>query len=154
MGQDILDERNVGLDTSDSELIESSVKLLDRLFISSAFGNDLGEERVVVWRNDHTLMALSIESDTQTTWGSENTDSSSIWLEPFFRVFGCNSTLNSISTRIDPLLLDAQFLEGCTSSNQDLGLDDIDSGGFFRDGVFDLDSWVDFDEVEGTSVVF
>lgn len=154
MSQDVLDERNIGFDTSNSEFIESSIEFLDGLLVSSAFGNNLGQERIVVWRDDHALMTLSIESDTQTTWGSENTDSSRIWLEAFFGVFGGDSTLDSISTGINALLLDTQFLEGCTSSDQNLCLDDINTSGFFSDGVLNLNSWVDFDEVESTAVVF
>lgn len=35
-----------------------------------------------------------------------------------------------------------------TARDEDLRTDQIDTGHFFGHGVFDLDAWVDFDEVE------
>lgn len=45
-----------------------------------------------------------------------------------------------------------KVLEGSTSSNHDLGLNDINSGNFFCDCVLNLDSWINFYKIEGAAI--
>ncbi|KAH3685054.1 hypothetical protein WICPIJ_003991 [Wickerhamomyces pijperi] len=44
-------------------------------------------------------------------------------------------------------------LQRGTSGNLDLSSNDINTGDFFSDGVFDLDTWVDLDEVVSVLIV-
>jgi hypothetical protein len=47
----------------------------------------------------------------------------------------------------DAILCKAELLQRCTCGNLDLCGHDIDTRDLFCDGVLDLDTWVNFDEV-------
>jgi len=63
------------------------------------------------------------------------------------RVFCGNSALEGEATGRDVILSQAELLKRCACSNLDLCRDNIDSSNFLGDGVLDLNTGVDLDEV-------
>ena len=60
---------------------------------------------------------------------------------------GGDSALYSKTPGGDTVLGEAQLLEGGTGGDLDLGGDDVDARDLLSDGVLDLDTGVDLDEV-------
>lgn len=99
----------------------------------------LDQHRIVVRCDDSSSETVStIETDTVTTRRAVDFDLSCVWLETLGRVFGGNTALDSETTSGDAVLGKAKLCEGCTSSDLDLGCDDVDAGDFFGNGVLDL----------------
>ena len=67
------------------------------------------------------------------------------------RIFGGDSALNRETIRLNRVLrrqLDRRIAQRHTLSNQNLRPNNIDARDFFGHGMFDLNSWVDFDEIK------
>lgn len=95
----------------------------------------------------------SIQSDTVTTCGTVHFDLSSVGLETSCGVFSGDTALDGETSAVDVLLSQAELLEGDTRSDLDLGSDNVDTGDLFGDGVLDLDTGVDLNEVVSAKLV-
>jgi hypothetical protein len=89
----------------------------------------------------------SIETDTVTTSRSVNLNLSGIWCEALCWIFCSDTALEGKAACGDVVLGQTELLKRCTSSNLDLCGNDVDTSDFLSDGVLDLDTRVDFDEV-------
>lgn len=78
---------------------------------------------------------------------SVNFDTTRIRLEMTVWVFSSDTTLNRKSTRFNLGLHESKFRERCTECNTDLSRNNIDSSDFLSNGMFDLDTRIDFDKV-------
>lgn len=91
-------ERNVGLDASDSELAEGSVHLGTGGGEVFGVSDDLDEQRVVVGRDDGAGKGRgSVQTDAHTFTGTEDFNAAGVRLEVFGRVFGGHTTLHRIT---------------------------------------------------------
>jgi hypothetical protein len=148
VGKESNEERDVGLDTSNSEFDQCSKHLSSGNLVSGTTDGTLDKQRVVMGSDlSSSVSRTSIKSNTISTSRSVNFDLTSIGLESLSGVFSRDSTLDGETSSVDMLLGKTELFEGDTSSNLDLGSNDIDTGNFLGNGVLDLDSGVDFDEI-------
>ena len=68
-------------------------------------------------------------------------------------IFSRNSTLDGETSSVDVFLGKTELFKGDTSSDLDLGSNDIDTSDFFSNSVLDLDSRVDLDKVVSALLV-
>lgn len=89
----------------------------------------------------------TIKSNTISTRTAIYFDLASVWAKAIGGVFGGDTALNSETACRDAVLGEAELLERGTSCNLNLCCDNVDAGDFFGDGVLDLNTGVDLDEV-------
>jgi hypothetical protein len=154
VGKESNKERNVGLDTSNSEFNQGSKHLSSGDLVGSTTDGTFDEQRVVVGSNlSSSVSRTGIESDTISTCRSVDFNFTSIRLEPVSSIFSRNSTLDGETSSVDMFLGKTELFKGDTSSNLDLGSDDIDTSDFLGDSVLDLNSRVDLDKVMSALLV-
>ena len=68
-------------------------------------------------------------------------------------IFSRDSTLDGETSSMNVFLGKTELFKGDTSSNLDLGSNDIDTSDFLGDSVLDLDSGVDLDKVMSALLV-
>lgn len=148
VGEQRCQERDVGLDTTDTEFDQGSEHLSSGNLIGRAMAGTLHQHGIIVRGDDGTGKTVStVQTDTVTTGRSVDFDLSGIGLEVLGGILRGNTALDSKSTGGDAVLGEAELLQGGTGGNLDLGSDNIDAGDFLGDSVLDLDTGVDFNEV-------
>ena len=110
------------------------------------------EEWVVVRGDYRTGKGVAaIKTDTEAAAGAISNQLACIRHEVIRRIFSGNTALDGMSMAINLVLLryaDFVTMNRVTFRNFDLGLDDIYTGDHFRNGVFSLDTGVNFNEVK------
>jgi len=126
--EDTLEEWDVGLDSTNSELSQSSLKLSDSAFELERTTSDLAQERVIV-RRDHNSResTAAVETDTHAFSWTEHFDSSSIRLEVVGGILGGDPTLDGVTSWNDLLLAESHILQGSSGCDHDLRLNEINS---------------------------
>jgi hypothetical protein len=154
VGKESNEEWNVGLDSSDSEFDQGSKHLSSGDLVCGTTDGTLDEQRVVVGSDlSSGVSGTGIKSNSISTCGSVDFDFTSIRLEPVSSILGRDSTLNGETSSVNVFLGKTELFKGDTSSNLDLGSDDIDTSDFFGDSVLDLNSGVDLDKVMSALLV-
>lgn len=147
-------EGNVGLDTSNTELDQRTEHLPPSNLISSTANGTLDKQRVVMRSDLRTgITRARVQSDTITTSRSIDLNLTSVRLEVSCGILSGDTTLDSKSSPVDVLLGQTKLLEGYTSSNLNLSSDDVNTGDLFGNGVLDLDTRVDLNEVVAVLLV-
>ena len=98
-------------------------------------------------------MPHPVKSDTRATRRSVNSDSPCVWLESLLWVLCGDSALDSMASGMDFFLLDSYILKGCSTSDKNLSLNNVNSANFLSDGMLDLNSWVHLYKVEFGAIV-
>lgn len=162
VGKDSEQEGNVGLDSTNTELDQSSQHLATSDFEGSSSNRALDEQRIVVrlfggkvgsaWFTERNSVArthrnlsssetrTSIQTNTISSGTPVHLNLSSIRLETSGRIFGSDTALDGVTSLGDGVLGKTEFGKSGSSGDLDLGGNDVDSGDFLRDGVFDLDT--------------
>lgn len=147
-------ERDVGLDTTDAELDKSTEHLSACDFVGRTVAGTFDQHGVIEGGDDGTGKSVAaVESDACTTGGSVDLDLSSIGAELLSRVFGGDTALDSETASGDAVLGQAQLGKGGTSCDLNLSGHNINASDLFSNGVLDLDSRVDLDEVVAVLLV-
>lgn len=116
-------------------------------------GDQRRGNRILTSNNCAGEAITAIKADTVTTSGTVNLNLSGIRRELLRWVLGRDSALDSESPRGDAVLGQTKLGQRSTGSNLDLGSNDIDTSNLFSDGVLDLDSGIDLDEVVSVLLV-
>ncbi len=154
MGEQTGQEGNVGLDTTDTELNEGTENLSTGDFVGGAVAGTLDQHGIVEGCDDGTGKTVAtVETNTGTAGSSVDLNLAGIGLKLLGRVFGGDTALNSETTSRDAVLGQAELSKGSASSDLDLSGNDVDAGNFFGNGVLDLDSGVDLNEVVAVLLV-
>lgn len=95
----------------------------------------------------------SVKTNTVTTSRSINLNLSSIWCKALRWVFCGNTALEGKTSRGDVILSQTKLLERRASCDLNLCCYNIDTCDFLGDGVLDLDSGIDLDEVVAVLLV-
>lgn len=147
-------EGNVGLDTSNTELDQRTEHLPPSNLISGTANGTLDKQGVVVRSDLCTgITRARVQSDTITTSRSVDFNLTSVRLEVGRGILSGDTTLDSKSSPVDVLLGQTKLSEGHTSSDLNLSSDDVNTGNFFGNGVLDLDTRVDLNEVVAVLLV-
>jgi hypothetical protein len=148
------EERNVGLDTTDAELNQSSQHLAPGDFVGGTVASALDQHGVVIWGNDSASETIAtIETDTVTTSRAVDLNLASIWAELLCRILSGDTALNGETASGDAILGETKLWQGGASSNLDLGGNDINAGDLLSDSVLDLNTWVNLNEVVAVLLV-
>ena len=157
-------EGNVGLDTTDAELDQRTKHLSASNLICGTTARALDQHGVIVGSDDSTGKAISslasasasslglagraswtyIETNTVAASGTVDLNLTSIRSECLGRVFCGDAALEGEAARRDVVLSQAKLLERCTSGDLDLSCNDVDTSDLLGDCVLDLDTRVDF----------
>ena len=86
----------------------------------------------------------AIETNSVTAGRAVDLNLSSVGRKALRGIFGRDAALEGEAAGRDVVLRETELLERCTSRDLDLRSDDVDARNFFRDGMFDLDTGVDF----------
>lgn len=114
----------------------------------------LDQHGVVVRSDNCSGKAIAtVQADTVATSRAVYLELTSIGREALGGVFGGDTALDGETTDGDTVLGQAELLEGSTCGNLNLSCDNIDAGNLLSDGVLDLDSRVDLDEVVSVLLV-
>lgn len=139
VGEQRSQERNVGLDTADAELNESTEHLPPGNFVGRAVASALDQHGVIVRSDDGASKAIAtVQPDAVTTCRAVDFDLARIRREALGRVLGGDAALDGEATGRNAILSQTKLSESGTSGNLDLSCDDIDSSDLFGDSVFDL----------------
>jgi hypothetical protein len=93
------------------------------------------------------LTVTTIETYSVATSRAVDLDLSSIGRKALSWVFCGDSALEGKASCGNVVLGQAKLLKRCTRCNLDLGSHDVDTGDLFSNGVLDLDTGVNLDEV-------
>jgi hypothetical protein len=107
----------------------------------------LGQHRIEIRRNLSALVDRStIQTNTGTTRRSIRGDLSRVGAEIGTGVFSGDAALKRKPARDNGVAREPKISKGLAGGDAHLGLNQIDVGNFFGDGVLDLDAGVHFDE--------
>jgi hypothetical protein len=114
----------------------------------------LDKHGIIVRSNDGTSKTVAtVKTDTVATSRSVDLDLASVWPELLSRVLSGNAALDSKSTGRNAVLGQSELRKSGASGNLDLGGDDINTSNFFSNGVLDLDTGINFNEVVSVLLV-
>ena len=114
-------------------------------------GGDLDQKRIVIPGDDRACIGgAAVQTDAVAGGRSVGGQAAIVGDEVVLRVFGRHATLQGVAIQADVGLRgDAGGLgQGLALGDLDLGLDDVDAGHLFGDGVFDLNAGIHLDEIE------
>lgn len=104
--------------------------------------------------NDGTSKAVTaVETDTVTTSAAVNFNLASIGLEILGGILSGDTALDGETTGGDAVLGKTKLLKSSTSGDLDLGGDNVDPGDLLSNGVLDLDTGVDLNEIVAVLLV-
>ena len=117
----------------------------DRILTGFAMDDQFRDHGIVMGRNGVSGMGMGIDAYAEATGQVHGLDFTGTRLEVAIGILGVDSAFDRSPTGFDIGLFEGKFLVG---SDEDLRLDEIDTGDHFGDRMFDLDPRVDFDEVK------
>ena len=147
VGEHIEDEGDVGLDTTDAALLKDALHTGDSLGEVGTTGGVLDKHGVVVGGDGKAGVANAIHTDAATGGMAVDGNGAGVGSKVLLRILGGHTALDGNATGANVLLLETDFVKGGTGSNAKLGLDNVNSGNLLGDGVLDLDTGVDLNEV-------
>src|SRR5690349_5753438 len=130
-------ERQRGADPVNREVRERTTHPLQRLFTSLAMHDQLGDERVVIGRNDVTLVAVRVDAYVLARRRLPRRDPTRARPEIFERQFRGDAAFDRVAAEHDIGLLNREAL-ACRDAQ--LLLYEIDSRDHLGDGVLYLDA--------------
>ena len=147
VGQHIEDEGDVGLDTTDAALLKDALHTSESLGKVGTTGGVLDKHGIVVGGDGKPRVADTVHTDATASRVTVDGDGTSVGGKVLLGILGGNTALNGNTTGANVLLDQTNLVEGGAGSNAKLGLDNVHAGDLLRDGVLDLDTGVDLNEV-------
>ena len=127
----------------DGGLTQRVAQPRQRFAAVAAPGDDLGDHRVVVGRDDVALRDTGVDADAGAERELEQLDGAGSRSEAVVGVLGVEASLDGVAE------LGGAFTGQCLAvGDEDLQLHQVDAGGVFGDGVLDLEAGVDLEERE------
>lgn len=128
VGHKTLHKGNVGLDTTDAELDQSTNNLPSGKLICSTRASNLDQQGVVVRSNDSADKSLtSVQTNTVSTSRSINLNSTCVWLEALSGVLCGDTALDSKAANLDLVLGQSELGQEDSSSNLNLSSNNVDT---------------------------
>ncbi len=150
VGNDVLEEGNIGLDAADAEFAEGAIGALAGGFEVTAHGGEFDQHGVVVRRDDGTGVAVAgVETDAEAGSGAVVCDAAVVGCEAFLGIFGGDAALDGVAIAGNVFLggnADLGLVKFVALGDENLGANEVDAGDAFGHGVLDLNARVHFDE--------
>ncbi len=149
----VFKEGQVSRNTANTEFAKGPVHAIHRFTRGAAPCGDLFKHTVIE-RCDHRpgIGRAAIKTNAKAVCTTIHLDDPVIGDKVVFRVFGGDTALKRMITQLDLVLPgDTGFgreADAPTLRDQDLCLDQIKAGHAFGDGVFDLNTGIDLDEIK------
>src|SRR5579871_5192549 len=143
--EDGLMQRNRGVDSLHDELTERALCTRHGFFAVLTVGDELGDERVVVWRDNAFGVLRGIDADAVASGYIEGRDLAGRGCE-LLRMLGVDAALDGVAADFE--LRRKNVFKLFSRCDAELRLDHVDAGDGFGDGVLDLDAGVHLDEVD------
>ena len=134
-----------GLDSTDAQFAQSPLHRRDGFVTRLAMDDNLGNHRIVMRRDGVTRMRMGVDPHAKTAGKIHRLDLTRTRLEIAIGILSVDPTLNCGPSGFD-LALSKRELLAC--GDEDLRFDQVDTRNHFAHRMLDLDSSVDFDEVE------
>src|SRR5579872_2269008 len=141
---DLLVQRDVGLDSLDDHLRQRIFHARDGGVAAVAVRNHLGDERVVEGRHVVARVDMTVDADSRSPRGVPQPDGTGRGDEGL-GVLGVDAALHGMAADLHVALGVGQPL---ATGDQQLRLDQIDTGDELGDRMLDLDTGIHLDEVE------
>ena len=139
-----------GFDSFNHKFVEGAGHNVHGFGAVFAVGDEFADHRVVVGGDGIAGVDVGFEANASTAGCVKHFDSAGGGAEAVKGVFGVDAAFDGMAGVADFALGNA---DGFTGGDEDLEFDEVSAGDFFGDGVFDLDAFVDFEEVEVAFVV-
>ena len=147
---DVLEERDVGLDSADSELRERPVHAVHGDLVRLAGGDHLHEHRVVEGRDHRARIAhAAVEPDAEAAGRAVGEDLAVVGGELVLRILGGHPALDGVAVARHLILHRHAHLLGVQRvalGDEDLRPDQVEAGDDLGDRVLHLDARVHLDE--------
>ena len=143
-------KRDGGFDAFNHKFVEGASHNVHGFGAVFAVGDKFADHGVVVGRDGIAGVDVGFKAYTSSAGGVKHFDSAGRWAESVEGVFGVDAAFDGVAGGADFALGEA---DGFAGGDEDLEFDEVSAGDFFGDGVFDLDAFVDFEEVEVAFVV-
>ncbi|SPF81546.1 hypothetical protein PRI8871_03370 [Pseudoprimorskyibacter insulae] len=144
-------EVDVRADAPNAEFAQGAVHPGNRLFWRLRMGGDLDQQRVII-AGDHParIGRAAVQTDAHTGGRAIGGDAAIVGDKVVGRIFGRHAGLQGVAVQTDIGLAGGAGGLGqrLALGDQDLRLNDVDTGDFFGDGVFHLNAGVHLDEIE------
>ena len=150
MGDDVLEERDVGLHPADAKFAQHAAHTLEGDLVGLAAGDDLHEHGVVERRDDRTgKTRRPVEADPEAAGRAVGLDTAVIGHEFVGGVLGRDAALEGEAVARHIALgghADLGRVEGVALGDEELGTHEIEAGDDLGDRMFNLDTRVHLDE--------
>ena len=157
MRHDVEQERNIGLHSAHTILLQRALHPQGRILESAGVGRDFHQQGIIKGCDDGPRRGrAAVQPQTRSARRAIVRDSPVIGGEVVGGVLRRDPALDGMPLCLDRLLAgnaDVRIGQLASLRDQDLALDNIDAGDDFRDGVLDLESGIDLDEEERAVLV-
>mmetsp|Transcript_1300 Transcript_1300/g.1725 ORF Transcript_1300/g.1725 Transcript_1300/m.1725 type:complete len:346 (-) Transcript_1300:436-1473(-) len=154
MFQHIQNKRLVGGDSSHTEFLKSTAKFFSCINTCRCLCCHLDKQRIIVRGNVRAHKSRSIiQTNTHTTWSTENLNNPSVWAKIFGWIFRSHTALHCMAHWENVFLFESHFIQFHSRSNLDLTLNYINSSDLLSNGVLNLNTRVDFNEIMSTFTI-
>eukprot|EP00732_Lithocolla_globosa_P000983 Lithocolla_globosa_v1_NODE_407_length_4133_cov_91.104463.p4 type:complete len:133 gc:universal NODE_407_length_4133_cov_91.104463:2760-3158(+) len=109
----------------------------------------LDQQRIKVGRDGHSCRRGRVQTDARSTWATVDLQFAGIRTEFALRILSGDANLDGHSMLSNLALLQVQIGQTHSRSNTNLRLDNIDPSNLLCNGVFNLHTRVNFNEVIG-----
>ena len=137
-------EGNRGLHAGDEEFIQGAVHAVKRFATVFASHDELANHGVVGGRDGVTGVSVGFHADAAATRLVIHFDTTGAGAEIIEGIFGIDAALDGVALHHDVAL--GEF-EGFAHGDLDLGANEIDTGDFFGDRMFDLNTLIYLEKI-------
>src|SRR5579883_2452921 len=134
-----------GMDPADMEFAKSPLGYQNRFLSGFPFNDQFGDHRIVIRRYAIAGIAGAIDADMRPSWGNIVFEMARRGCKILGRIFGIDPKLDDMPSKFDIFLFDFKLFP---LRNPDLKTSEVNPCDLFRNRMFDLDSRVDFHEIE------
>mmetsp|Transcript_6121 Transcript_6121/g.15524 ORF Transcript_6121/g.15524 Transcript_6121/m.15524 type:complete len:645 (-) Transcript_6121:547-2481(-) len=145
--EDVQQEVNVCGHTTNAELLESTLHLHASQLEVGRVRDALDQQRIIVRTDTNTTVRNVIQADTHASGSSIDRECTGVWLKVLSWILSRDTALNGGTIGTDLALEEANITETLSLCNTNLSLHKVSTSDFFGNGVFHLNTWVNFDKV-------
>ncbi len=143
--EDAAEEAGVGFDAGDGVFVEGAAEAGDGFFAGVAPGDEFAEKGIVFVGNGPAFVDTFVEANAGTAGGVAGKDFSWRGEEIVVRILGVEANFHGVATRRNGFPFEGETVAG---RDGDLKFDEIEPGNLLGDGMLDLQTRVDFEEIE------